>query len=199
VGGSIQVFGVGQMKQLIDEINVLSRMLEDGFYVSVPYFLSFPWDTPESISRRLARRYIKTHYPGMVSAGREMHVHHVDHNPMNNSPENLFVVKNSTHIRYHAKMRRDAKQLPAGNGKGEWKMKLRIIDRKNLISEFNRMNCTTSTLSRYAGARVDGMCIVFKHTNGVGTFRIAFDYNHSDGIFTREIGFDGIEKNLTVY
>lgn len=28
-------------------------------------------------------------------------VHHVDHNPMNNSPENLMIIDPKTHLKYH--------------------------------------------------------------------------------------------------
>ena len=33
------------------------------------------------------------------------HVHHIDHNKLNNSPENLMIVSNSDHKKYHATFR----------------------------------------------------------------------------------------------
>lgn len=77
-------------------------------------------------------------------------------------------------------------------------MKITIKNRKQLIADFNEMNCTTFIHSRYIGVKVDGMSIVFRHCNGVGSARVFFDYNRNDGIFTRQEMFDGLEKHLEI-
>lgn len=77
-------------------------------------------------------------------------------------------------------------------------MKLTINDRKQLVADFNEKNCTTNIHSKYTGVKVDGMCLVFKHTNGVGFERVSFDYNKTDGLFTRQEIFEGLEKHLGV-
>jgi len=51
--------------------------------------------------------------------------------------------------------------------KNQW----RITNRRKLVKEFNRINCTRGS-SAYDRVLVDGAGLVFVHNNGVGTKRI---------------------------
>ena len=51
-------------------------------------------------------------------------------------------------------------------------MRIKIIERRKVLRDFNRFNCTTNPISSYIGVRVVphplGDQLLFSHANGVG-------------------------------
>lgn len=66
---------------------------------------------------------------------------------------------------------------------------LKIINRYQLTKAFNQENYTTHPASMYTGCYVDGDALVFKHTNGVGSFRLQVEKDN-EGCFSRLVGYE---------
>jgi hypothetical protein len=68
-------------------------------------------------SRRKARAFIKkTYFPDLP---RNSVVHHIDLNPLNNTPSNLVVLPQSTHMKLHRKPKKAKKPETTGLDKLE--------------------------------------------------------------------------------
>jgi hypothetical protein len=77
-------------------------------------------------------------------------------------------------------------------------MKLRITDRKGLLTEFNRCNCTEHPASKYVGVRVyhgSGWGLEFRPVNGSGFFNVGVDES-TTGLCVRKEGFEPLESYL---
>lgn len=55
----------------------------------------------ESASRARARKYMKEKFPLLVN--NKTAVHHIDGNPFNNDPSNLYIFGRGNHARHHFK------------------------------------------------------------------------------------------------
>ena len=63
----------------------------------------------QGYSRRKARLKMKNKFPSLVEKG--THVHHGDHNPLNNNFDNLKILPCGKHIRIHMNIYWDQQQL----------------------------------------------------------------------------------------